>query len=243
VRKLVKKWRKKGGGGGGAVAKSAGLDLAATNSKVSALVKNVLADDDDLASDTPFMEAGVDSLGSVQLVTDVGKEFKMALAPSVVFDFPTVRSLAEHLVSEAGNVEEAPAPGGGGDDEWEEYEDWEDVEEAIEGEAIEYAPVQAIEAAAPVAVASAAAVEPAKKALDPVMVHKKVMDLVKNVLADDDDLAADMPFMEAGVDSLGSVQLVTDVGKAFSMALAPSVVFDYPSVRTLADHLVAESGQ
>jgi len=239
VRKLVKKFRKKGGGGEGAVAKPAGLDLSATTGKVSKLVKDVLADDDDLSHDTPFMEAGVDSLGSVQLVTDVGKEFKMALAPSVVFDFPTVRALAEHLVAEVGAGGDAPATGGGGDDEWEEYEDWEDVEEAIEGEAmIEYAPVQA--QAAPVAAASAA-VEPVKKSLDPVMVHKKVLELVKNVLADDDDLATDMPFMEAGVDSLGSVQLVTDVGKAFSMALAPSVVFDFPTVRALADHLVEES--
>merc|ERR1712183_41429 len=108
---------------------------------------------------------------------------------------------------------------------------------------IEYAPVQAVQAvaAAPAAAASAAVVE-AKKTLDPVMVHKKVLEFVKNVLADDDDLAVDMPFMEAGVDSLGSVQLVTDVGKAFSMALAPSVVFDFPSVRSLADHLVEESG-
>jgi acyl carrier protein len=238
VRKKVKKLRKKGGGG--AVAKSGGLDLAASTAKVSQLVKNVLADEDDLANDMPFMEAGVDSLGSVQLVTDVGKEFKMALAPSVVFDFPSVRALAEHLVAEAEAA--APAAGGGDDGEMEEYSDYTDVEEAIDGDDdddVEYAPVKAV-AAAPAAAASAAVVE-AKKTLDPAMVHKKVLELVKNVLADEDDLAVDMPFMEAGVDSLGSVQLVTDIGKAFSMALAPSVVFDFPNVRALADHLVEES--
>merc|ERR1719247_3138665 len=95
--------------------------------------------------------------------------------------------------------------------------------------------------AAPQAVASEA-VAPAKpKGLEPAAVEKKLMELVKNVLTDDEELHADMPFMEAGVDSLGSVQLVTDVGKTFQMPLAPSIVFDYPTVRTLCEHLVEES--
>merc|ERR1712176_1709346 len=102
---------------------------------------------------------------------------------------------------------------------------------------MEAAPV----AAAPAAAASAVAAAPEKPQLDIKAVRAKVSDLVKNVLTDDDELEADSPFMEAGIDSLGSVQLVTDVGKAFQMPLAPSVVFDFPTVSLLADHLVAES--
>merc|ERR1719408_185783 len=99
---------------------------------------------------------------------------------------------------------------------------------------IEAAPVQGPTTTEVAQVASAAA--PAKpKGLDPAATEKKLMELVKNVLTDDDELHADMPFMEAGIDSLGSVQLVTDVGKAFQMALAPSVVFDYPSVKSLCE--------
>merc|ERR1712232_1418840 len=101
-------------------------------------------------------------------------------------------------------------------------------------------PQQAIQAA-PQAAASAVAAAPEKPQLDMKAVKAKVTDLVKNVLTDDDELEGDTPFMEAGIDSLGSVQLVTDVGKAFQMPLAPSVVFDFPTVSLLADHLVAES--
>merc|ERR1712072_1059290 len=125
VRKKVKKWRKKGGGGGGVVAKASGLDPKVTQEKIKTLVMNVLTDDEDLGADVPFMEAGVDSLGSVQLVTDVGKAFQMPLAPSIVFDYPTIRVLSDHLVEESKTSgAAAPAGGGGGEDEWEEYEDY-----------------------------------------------------------------------------------------------------------------------
>lgn len=81
-----------------------GLDIAVTQAKVLNLAKNVIADDDmELEFDMPLMESGVDSLGSVQLVTDLGKEFAMSISPSAIFDFPTIRQLAEHLVEEYGS--------------------------------------------------------------------------------------------------------------------------------------------
>merc|ERR1712072_1117580 len=110
---MVKKWRKKEGGGG-ALAKAAGLDPTATMGKIKTLVMNVLTEDDDLGADVPFMEAGVDSLGSVQLVTDVGKAFQMPLAPSIVFDYPTIRVLSEHLVEESKSGAGAAGPAADG---------------------------------------------------------------------------------------------------------------------------------
>jgi len=241
VRKMVKKWRKKGGGGS-TVAKRPAVDAKATQEKIKNLVMNVLTEDEDLGADVPFMEAGVDSLGSVQLVTDVGKAFQMPLAPSIVFDYPTIRMLSEHLVEEVGNAASGAADAGGaGADEWEEYEDWEEVEEEG-GE--EYMMIESAPSASPstqVAQVASAAVVAKPKGLDPAATEKKLVELVRNVLTDDEELHSDMPFMEAGIDSLGSVQLVTDVGKSFQMPLAPSIVFDYPTIRSLTDYLVEES--
>merc|ERR1719359_1693697 len=101
------------------------MTLDVMRPKLVALVQSVLTDEGDVDIDTPFMEAGIDSLGSVQLLTDVGKEFQLALAPSAVFDYPTIRDLGEHLIAEGAG---AGGGGGGGPEEWEEYEDWEDVE-------------------------------------------------------------------------------------------------------------------
>mmetsp|Transcript_29209 Transcript_29209/g.63383 ORF Transcript_29209/g.63383 Transcript_29209/m.63383 type:complete len:830 (+) Transcript_29209:200-2689(+) len=78
-----------------------GLDPTYVRTQLMAFVKDVMATDDELELDTPFMEAGMDSLSSVSLMSMVAKEFQMALSPSLVFDFPTVRALEEHLVQES----------------------------------------------------------------------------------------------------------------------------------------------
>merc|ERR1712186_215055 len=94
---------------------------------------------------------------------------------------------------------------------------------------------QVAQAAAPQSVAAA------PKGLDPAFVRKQLMTFVKDVMATDDELELDSPFMEAGMDSLSSVSLMSMVAKEFQMALSPSLVFDFPTVRALEDHLVEES--
>merc|ERR1719414_1700265 len=89
--------------------------------------------------------------------------------------------------------------------------------------------------------APASAVASKPKGLDPAFVRKQLMTFVKDVMATDDELELDSPFMEAGMDSLSSVSLMSMVAKEFQMALSPSLVFDFPTVRALEDHLVEES--
>lgn len=86
------------------VAKPKGLDPDYVRKQLMAFVKDVMATDDELELDSPFMEAGMDSLSSVSLMSMVAKEFQMALSPSLVFDFPTVRALEDHLVEESKNM-------------------------------------------------------------------------------------------------------------------------------------------
>merc|ERR1712064_167596 len=88
---------------------------------------------------------------------------------------------------------------------------------------------------------AASVAKPQPKGLDPKIVNKKIMDLVQNVLASDDEISGDSPFMESGMDSLSSVQLVSEVSREFQMSLAPSLVFDFPTVNALTQHLVEES--
>jgi len=82
-----------------AVSKS--LDPKQTMSKVKALVTDAIAMDEDLEIDSPLMESGMDSLASVAFMNEVAKEFKMQVSPALVFDFPTVRALTDHLVDES----------------------------------------------------------------------------------------------------------------------------------------------
>merc|ERR1712146_716894 len=75
------------------------LDKAMVTSKVIELTKNAIAgEEDNLELDTPFFDAGLDSLSSVALTGELGREFKVQLSPSVTFDFPTTRSLINHII-------------------------------------------------------------------------------------------------------------------------------------------------
>mmetsp|Transcript_15266 Transcript_15266/g.43648 ORF Transcript_15266/g.43648 Transcript_15266/m.43648 type:complete len:863 (-) Transcript_15266:232-2820(-) len=91
------------------------------------------------------------------------------------------------------------------------------------------------------AAAAVSVAKPEPKGLDPAMTKQKLMRMVKDVIASDDDLETDSPFMEAGMDSLSSVQLMTEVSKEFQLSLSPSLIFDFPTVRAMVDHLVEES--
>merc|ERR1712046_51655 len=92
-----------GGGGGGSVAAfgKAKLDPVATGKKLMELVSSVMAGDEEVQQDSPLMEAGMDSLSSVQFVNEVSREFQMSFSPSLVFDFPTVSALADHIIEAA----------------------------------------------------------------------------------------------------------------------------------------------
>jgi len=57
-----------------------------------------LTGEDDLTSDTPLMDAGLDSLASVEFQNLLQKEFKGVAMPStMMFDFPTAKEIAQHI--------------------------------------------------------------------------------------------------------------------------------------------------
>eukprot|EP00435_Cladocopium_sp_Y103_P036146 s2853_g9.t1 len=86
--------------------------------------------------------------------------------------------------------------------------------------------------------ASAAAAVP--KGLDPVMVQQKLMHVVEQVSGGGDEVHLDTPLMESGLDSLSAVAFRNELSRQFEGvgALPAALMFDYPSARAIADHLV-----
>lgn len=81
---------------------------------------------------------------------------------------------------------------------------------------------------------------PKETSLDPQEVLKQLLQLVKEVTSSTDEIELDTQFVDAGMDSLSGVTLVTMMSREFGMSFPPSTVFDYPSVRALRDHLLRE---
>eukprot|EP00232_Nephroselmis_pyriformis_P001664 CAMPEP_0182906248 /NCGR_PEP_ID=MMETSP0034_2-20130328/33591_1 /TAXON_ID=156128 /ORGANISM="Nephroselmis pyriformis, Strain CCMP717" /LENGTH=355 /DNA_ID=CAMNT_0025041877 /DNA_START=41 /DNA_END=1105 /DNA_ORIENTATION=+ len=64
-----------------------------------------------VGGDEPLMAAGLDSLGSVELQSTLGKKLGLKLSNTVVFDYPTVEALAAYLWSRVAPVETSAAGG------------------------------------------------------------------------------------------------------------------------------------
>ena len=51
--------------------------------------------------------------------------------------------------------------------------------------------------------------------------------------------APDQPLMEAGLDSLGAVELRNSLGTRFGIELGPTATLDYPSIAALTQHVAS----
>jgi len=90
-------------------------------------------------------------------------------------------------------------------------------------------------------VAAAASVEVAKGGIDPAVVQKMVMETVMNSVGGDEDVEMDASLMDSGMDSLSSVAFRNDLQKAIGFKLPAALIFDYPTMRHVIDHLVEET--
>mmetsp|Transcript_63391 Transcript_63391/g.151295 ORF Transcript_63391/g.151295 Transcript_63391/m.151295 type:complete len:869 (+) Transcript_63391:111-2717(+) len=75
-----------------------GLSMEETTAAVLKLVEEVVGGDEDIVADEPLMDIGVDSLAAVDFRNQIVKRFDLPVSSSLIFDYPSTRSVAEHLV-------------------------------------------------------------------------------------------------------------------------------------------------
>lgn len=62
-------------------------------------------------ADAPLMSAGLDSLSAVDFVSTLATKLELEIAPTVLFDHPTINSLASFLSSELASATAVVQPG------------------------------------------------------------------------------------------------------------------------------------
>lgn len=75
-------------------------EINAVRKAIAALVQSIIASDDPIDEETPLMEAGLDSLSSVELRTQLQQEFGYNVRATAVFNYPSIAALSEYIVDE-----------------------------------------------------------------------------------------------------------------------------------------------
>mmetsp|Transcript_33281 Transcript_33281/g.75852 ORF Transcript_33281/g.75852 Transcript_33281/m.75852 type:complete len:848 (+) Transcript_33281:75-2618(+) len=86
--------------------------------------------------------------------------------------------------------------------------------------------------------AQSAAVVEAKSSLDPDFVKAIVAQATADTLTDVDGVSEDSPLMDSGMDSLSAVSFRNTLASKLSVSLPAAMMFDYPSQRSIVEHIL-----
>ncbi|KAK9803996.1 hypothetical protein WJX72_011444 [[Myrmecia] bisecta] len=172
-----------------------GAALHAIIQELQAVVSSVLGFE--VPADQPLMEAGLDSIGAVELRNAVSAKFGLGLPATVTFDYPTINALAGFIASRTASLQQ---PG---------YAGALVQQQAPSGRM----PQNDVEASTQ-------------------RIAQELLEAVSAVLGSAVDV--NELLMEAGLDSIGAVELRNTVSAKFGIDLPATVTFDYPTVAALA---------
>merc|ERR1711924_79796 len=213
-----------------------------SSSELTEAIKGAALDligSDELPADTPLMDAGLDSLAAVEFQGMLAKQFPgLQLPATLIFDFPSVSGIATHMDSElrAAFVPVEVKSGGGAkkpkakkpkakkkkkkkkESSSEEEDDEEDDDDDGGGET-----TMSVYSGPPLSELTDA-------------IKSNALDLIGS-----DELPADTPLMDAGLDSLAAVEFQGMLAKQFpGLQLPATLIFDFPSVSGIATHMDSE---
>ncbi|KDD72384.1 hypothetical protein H632_c3413p0, partial [Helicosporidium sp. ATCC 50920] len=174
------------------------------------------------------MSAGLDSLGSVEFANALSQRLGMAVPSTLVFDYPSARAVTEFLAAEL-----SARGGAESGAEAEELQAWSESDADDGEERIRTREVRRRRAFGRRSRARAAAPD-ADGLREHVALH--VSAALRDVLGE--TVGEDEPLMSAGLDSLGSVEFANALNQRLGVSLSSTAVFDYPSARAMATHLV-----
>ena len=165
----------------------------------------------------PLMEAGLNSAAAVQLVALLEAATGLELPGTLVFDYPTIAEITDHLLSLQPDSGAAPPQG--------------NTTSLLQGD------LTPSDAAAEddSQTAPAAAADAHTDILR--VVFAAVTDVLGWTRAEAEELSLDSPLMDAGLTSASAIQLTSALEEALEAKLPGTLIFDYPTIASLVSHL------
>mmetsp|Transcript_81795 Transcript_81795/g.215770 ORF Transcript_81795/g.215770 Transcript_81795/m.215770 type:complete len:164 (-) Transcript_81795:76-567(-) len=78
--------------------------------------------------------------------------------------------------------------------------------------------------------------------MDVAVIRKKISELAMAIIGDGEDVEVDTPLLEAGLTSNTAVVLRDELSKDLpGIKLPPTLIFDYPSISSMADYVVEQA--
>jgi acyl transferase domain-containing protein/NADPH:quinone reductase-like Zn-dependent oxidoreductase/acyl carrier protein/thioesterase domain-containing protein len=190
--------------------RSSSMDMGAIASTVASVTAGVMGDS--VPASASLMEAGLDSLGAVELRNSLSKEFGIELSATLTFDYPTQEAIAGHIAEILSSSVPRHDLSESGDES-----DGDFVEADLSG-----MPVSQHRRVAP--------------RLNKDDVLSTVASVTAGVMGD--SVPASASLMEAGLDSLGAVELRNSLSKEFGIELPSTLTFDYPTQEAIVEYLM-----
>ena len=181
--------------------------------KVLQIMSNMV--DRCLDIDEGFMDAGIDSPMGIELRTQMEAEFEIQLPDTLVFDYPTPRTLSEYILTQQlKDPEERLSL----------FREISDLDGQKSSDALpRWQPSRDVHIMQNTAEA----------------ISRDVQDRVVALICDQigRSIGLDEPLIESGLDSLSGIELKTQLDLAFNTELPDTCIFDYPTAKSLSEYI------
>ncbi|QIC04833.1 SDR family NAD(P)-dependent oxidoreductase [Brevibacillus sp. 7WMA2] len=203
------------------------------------LAKAMFMQPEEVDADSKFIDIGVDSIIGVEWVKAINKRYKTAITATKVYDYPSIREMAEYLHKELSESK--------GDETADMSEPEPMLTAGLEKElstAVEELSTSTIlgtdqAAASPISFTKETNPDKASMSLQSLQ-EELVQSLSEAMFMQPEEIDVDSKFIDIGVDSIIGVEWIKAINKQYGTSITATKVYDYPNIRELSMYLMTE---
>ena len=182
-------------------------------------------EESEVSKEMTFREMGVDSICAVEIIQAVNERLSLNLESSIVYDYPTIKKLASHIVEKRPPERTLPQK----NEHSRALLNLKDENASLPARG---KPIRQKEA-----VKSLAMRADSRDGLE-----MELMKITAHYLhLEESEVSKEMTFREMGADSICAVEIIQAVNERLSLNLESSIVYDYPTVKKLVSHIIEKS--